>query len=144
MAYAWFVIPIMPGIIDQIIGTIFTGQYGTYKVAKTVVGNPLYNQYQSAGYGPPYTTYAAAVAEAKSLSKTAKKNAVPPIGTNPAQNATPAAIAFGLSVSGIAGWFMRGMKVLFGGVLIVLGISKLTGADNKITQLASKIPVVPV
>lgn len=49
-----------------------------------------------------------------------------------------------LSVSGIAGWFFRALKVLFGGILMIVGIAKLTGADNKITQLASKIPVVPV
>jgi hypothetical protein len=41
-----------------------------------------------------------------------------------------------LQVTGIAAWFVRGLKVVFGGILIILGISHLTGADNKITELA--------
>jgi hypothetical protein len=49
-----------------------------------------------------------------------------------------------LSVTGIAGWFFRGLKIIFGGILMIIGVSKLTGADNKITQLASKVPVIPV
>ena len=47
-------------------------------------------------------------------------------------------------VSGIAGWFFRGLKIVFGGILMIIGVSKLTGADNKIVQLASKVPVIPV
>jgi hypothetical protein len=133
----------MPGILDQIVGTIFTGQYGTYKVVKTFRGHPLYDQYKAASY-QSFNTYAAAVAAAKSDSKTAKANAVPPIGANPASNAGPKLPAWSLDIFGISGWFIRGMKVVFGGVLIILGISRLTGVDNKIVQLASKIPVVPV
>jgi hypothetical protein len=44
---------------------------------------------------------------------------------------------FSLDISNVAGWFFRGLKILFGGVLMIIGISKITGVDNKITQLAS-------
>lgn len=65
--------------------------------------------------------------------------------TNAVKKVTDAALpTFGLSVSGISGWFIRAMKVVFGGVLILVGIMHLTGTDNKLTQLASKIPVIPV
>lgn len=55
----------------------------------------------------------------------------------------PGLPTFSLSVSGIAGWFFRALKVIFGGILMIVGISHLTGVDNKIVQLASKIPVIP-
>jgi hypothetical protein len=46
-----------------------------------------------------------------------------------------------LAVSGIAGWFARALKVTLGGVLMIIGLSRLTGVDNKITQLAGKVPL---
>jgi hypothetical protein len=45
---------------------------------------------------------------------------------------------FSLGVTGIAGWFVRGLKVLVGGILMILAISHLTGASNKVTALAGK------
>jgi hypothetical protein len=52
--------------------------------------------------------------------------------------------SWSLILGGISGWFFRGLKVVFGGILMIVGISKLLNVDNKIVQLASKIPVVPV
>lgn len=49
-----------------------------------------------------------------------------------------------LQISGISGWFLRGLKVLFGGVMMVIGISHMLGLDNKITQLAGQIPIMPL
>lgn len=66
------------------------------------------------------------------------KGAQNAITNNPATNALDKSLRFGLHVQGIAGWFFRGLKVLVGGILILIGISKLTGADNKITQMAAK------
>lgn len=40
-----------------------------------------------------------------------------------------------LSGSGLAGWFLRGVKMLFGGILMISAISHLTGLDNKAAQL---------
>jgi hypothetical protein len=48
-----------------------------------------------------------------------------------------------LKVSGITSYFFRGLRILFGGILIIIGVSKFTGADNKIVQLAGKVPVLP-
>ena len=47
-----------------------------------------------------------------------------------------------LDIQGISGWFKRGLKVLFGGVLMIVGVSKLMNVDNKITALAGKVPVL--
>jgi hypothetical protein len=47
-----------------------------------------------------------------------------------------------LAATGLSGWFMRGLKVLFGGVLMITGVSKLLNVDNRITQLAGKVPVL--
>lgn len=49
-----------------------------------------------------------------------------------------------LAVTGVSGWFMRGLKIAFGGVLIILGVSRLTGAENAITSAASKVKVIPL
>lgn len=54
------------------------------------------------------------------------------------------ALTYSFGVSGIAGWFFRGLKIVLGGVLIVLGLSRITGAANAITQAAAKVPVIPV
>lgn len=48
-----------------------------------------------------------------------------------------------LIVSGISGWFVRGLKMLFGGVLMIMAILHLTGASNKVTEVAGKaIPLL--
>jgi hypothetical protein len=48
--------------------------------------------------------------------------------------------SWSLVFSGISGWFFRGLKVLFGGILVIIGVSRLTGIDNKVVQLATKVP----
>jgi hypothetical protein len=96
---------------------------------------------------PGTATEAQAAAEAR---KEFPKGAAPTGSAKKAigqsvQNTVGGALpTFGLSVTGVSGWFTRAMKVLFGAVLMILGISRLTGADNKIVQLASKVPVIPV
>lgn len=40
--------------------------------------------------------------------------------------------------------WIRVAKMILGGALIIVGISKMTGASNVITQAAEKIPVVPL
>jgi hypothetical protein len=143
MAYAWFVIPVQPGLLSQVIGT-FTGSHGSYRVEKTVVGNPLYERDLRAGYGPPYTTYPAAAAAARRLAATAKANTTPGIipGEQPgaADTSVKPALSWALSARGLAGWFFRGLKILFGGILVILGVARLTGADNAVTKLAMKAP----
>lgn len=44
-----------------------------------------------------------------------------------------------LGITGIAAWFARGLKVLFGGILIVAGILKLTNTDKTLNQV---LPIV--
>ena len=39
-----------------------------------------------------------------------------------------------LSLSGVGAWFARGLKLLFGGILMIVAVLHLTGADNKLTQ----------
>lgn len=142
-APAWFVIPVQPGLISQVIG-VFTGSHGTYKVVKTFVGHPLYEQYLHQGFGPPYPSYAAAAAEARTLATQARANTTPPLvpGEQPgaADTSVKPALSWILHGTGFAGWFRRGLKLLFGGILMIIGVAKLTGADNTITQLALRVP----
>jgi hypothetical protein len=50
--------------------------------------------------------------------------------------------SWSLIASGFTGYFVRGLKILFGGILIVLGISHATGLDNAVTRLAGKAALV--
>jgi hypothetical protein len=61
-------------------------------------------------------------------------------GTGTAKGLSSLYPSWSLVFSGISGWFFRGLKVLFGGILAIIGVSRLTGIDNKITQLATKVP----
>jgi hypothetical protein len=49
-----------------------------------------------------------------------------------------------LDISGLKDWFFRGLMVAGGLGLMAYGISKLLNVENTITEVASKIPVVPV
>lgn len=75
-------------------------------------------------------------------------------GTNPAgefgagQQAASNALS-GLSAIGDffsrlaqANTWVRVGKVVVGGLMLIIGVSKMTGADNQIVRLASKIPVI--
>lgn len=66
---------------------------------------------------------------------------------NPAGDANAAKAAqttWALGVTGIADWFFRGLMVAGGIFLMGLGVSKMLNVENKITEIATKIPVVPV
>jgi hypothetical protein len=91
----------------------------------------------------PFRTQQAAQAYADAIGK---NTLIPTPGTPIVGNVqAPSLPKWLLNITGLSGWFMRGMKVVFGGVLIILGISRLTGVDNKITQIVSKMPVpIPV
>jgi hypothetical protein len=52
--------------------------------------------------------------------------------------------SFTLDISGIAGWFIRALKVICGLGLMAIDVSKLLNVDNKITQLASNLKRIPV
>jgi hypothetical protein len=39
---------------------------------------------------------------------------------------------------------IRAAKIFIGGILVIVGVMKLTGADSAVINVASKIPVVPV
>lgn len=99
--------------------------------------------------GGPYATQAAAEKAhpgTETTSPTDRGNA-PASGVAPGStNATPSQLpSFSLLFSGISGWFYRGLKVLFGGVLILIGVSHLTGLSNKLTQTANKlVPIAEV
>jgi hypothetical protein len=78
----------------------------------------------------PYPTKAAAQA--------ALKSGVLPVAVQQSET------GFNLEASGFADWFFRGLKILLGGILMILGLSRLTGAENIVTRTASKIKVIPV
>jgi hypothetical protein len=49
-----------------------------------------------------------------------------------------------LDISGLKAWFFRGLMVAGGLFLMGYGVSKMLNVENKVTEIASKIPVVPV
>jgi hypothetical protein len=99
------------------------------------------------GLAGPYPTEAAAEA----AMATAEKTGTAPAGSQPESNGptnTEGLAAnlpsWGLEVSGLKDWFFRGLMVAGGLGLMAYGISKLLNVENTITEVASKIPVVPV
>lgn len=94
----------------------------------------------------PYTTKAQAEAEANPNSSTLSV-----IGLGASQGLQHAAnpfsgvnLSWSLVLSGFKDWFVRGLKMVFGGILVILAVSHLTGLDNKVTQLAGKAVPIPV
>jgi hypothetical protein len=153
MADAWFVIPVQPGLLSQIAG-YFKGSSGTYRVAKTVVGNPLYDQYMQAGYGPPYSSYAAAAAAAKQAAATGKANALPGAGFSgvpPGSSANKGPSFAGLAAIGDffgrlteGNTWVRVGEVVAGLILLGIGLNAMfkgkpmniiTGATGKIAKV---------
>lgn len=41
-------------------------------------------------------------------------------------------------------FWLRAAKVVIGGVLLIVGLSKIAGVDNAITEAVKKVPIVPV
>ena len=62
--------------------------------------------------------------------------------TNGLENAAKAANlipGWGLVASGLSGWFFRGLKIIFGGVIIIAGILKLSGKEDIVTKGGVKV-----
>lgn len=151
-APAWFVVPVQPGLLSQIAG-YFKGSSGTYKVVKTFVSQPLYNQYTAAGYGPPYDTYAAAVTAAKEFAAKGKANALPgsgfsgiPPGSSAQQGPKLGNPLAGLAAIGDffqrlsqANTWIRAGQVLAGLVLIAAGVARITHAIPAATKIATAV-----
>jgi hypothetical protein len=41
-------------------------------------------------------------------------------------------------------FWLRAVKVIVGGVLLIVGLSRITGVDNAVTNAVKKVPVVPI
>lgn len=59
----------------------------------------------------------------------------------PVLNGKIPVLSWALQGSGLAGWFLRGLKILLGGVLITIGLARITGADSEVGKLAGKVPI---
>lgn len=55
--------------------------------------------------------------------------------------AAAATTGWSLVVKGITPYFMRGLKIIFGGVLIITGIAKMTNAKQEILSTAVKAAI---
>lgn len=118
---------------DSVLTVVATSVQGARAAAEKQLGNSA----AIASIQGPYNSQAAA--SASGAAGAAAQGKINQSGKLP--SLLP---SFSLIVQNIAPWFFRGLKILFGGVLLVLGISHLTGADNAVTQLAGKVPVLPV
>jgi hypothetical protein len=110
-----------------------------------------YDQYHSLGY-PEFNTQAAA----QSFINTRNNSLT--LSPNPASAAVQAATGndtaagqskgiLGDITAGITGFsgtnfVLRAVKVIIGGVLLLIGLAHITGADNQIMNAARKVPVV--
>lgn len=70
---------------------------------------------------------------------TATKN-----GAEAAAKATLGNITGGITGFSGTNFVLRALKIIVGGVLVIVGIAHLTGADNAITKVVSKVPLIPV
>lgn len=94
--------------------------------------------------GGPYSTEAAAE---KAYPQGSTVGGTPTVASKtgpPTSSDAPISLSWSLVFGSFSGWFVRGVKVIIGGILMVLAISRLTGTSNKVTELASNIKVVPV
>lgn len=88
----------------------------------------------------PYTTLAAAQAYLKVGAQNAN-TPVPGVQVKPGgglavTNPLNGLLHWALNVTGISGWFARALKVGFGGILMIMGIAKLTHSEDKILKVA--------
>jgi len=135
---SWWVVP--EGTIGEMVGDLVGIAKGTLAVGSAVHVVSASARPASAVAGP-YDTQAEAQAEANSINE--PLTAATSGSNNPVNQAATGALGWNLSLSGFTGWFLRGLKILFGGVLIILAVSHLTGLSNKITQTAgSAVPVL--
>lgn len=65
-------------------------------------------------------------------------------GSTPAPTVANLGNLFNIGVKGLANWFFRALLVGGGLFLMIAGISKMANVDNKILQVASKVPVMPL
>lgn len=94
--------------------------------------------------GGPYQSQAAA---AKAFPGGSAGSVTPPAGEPPpvVSDKPTQFPSFSLLLSGISGWFTRGLKLVFGGILMIIGISHLTGLSNSLTRAAGKVaPIAAV
>ena len=106
---------------------------GLTRVTWTVVED---SKSPGTGAKGPYVTQAQAQSEADTLNGTQDQTVV--------QQTADSALDYSLHASGLKDWFFRGLMVAGGLFLMAYGVAKLTNAENKLTEIASKIPVIPV
>jgi len=105
-------------------------------------GNPQVSE-QLVKWKGPFATEA----EAKTAQNPQQQSANPVYdAVNAAQNATgalsiPASIGNFFAALGNANTWIRVAKVIVGGVLLIVGLVHITGADNKVASIARKVPV---
>ena len=91
----------------------------------------------------PYTTQAAANAAIAGIqSKTPAQGEAGQVVNNVAN--LLGKITGGIIDFSGTNFFLRALKVVVGGVLVIVGFMRMTGAENAITKVASKVPIIPV
>jgi hypothetical protein len=91
----------------------------------------------------PFTTQAAANAAIPGIqAKTPAAGEGQQVASN--AGATLANITGGITGFSGTNFVLRALKIVVGGVLVIVGISKLTGTTNAVTKAVSKVPIVPL
>jgi hypothetical protein len=138
----WVVLSGQQSFWNRFVGPLIGDETGLAQVAATAAVVQSATR-PASYYKGPYATQAEAEQQADAYnSPSAGSEAEEALNKGPASGSGQP-FSWQLLIHGVAPWFFRGLKLLFGGVLMIVGISRLTGADNKIVQLASKIPVIP-
>lgn len=127
MAFAeWFVAPPLVGGPNQ---------YGVVEATSQAEATKL----KAEGYGTPYSSKAAATAAASAATKEA---------TSTETDLTVSGSLLGtlaqfLGVSKISGTnlMVRAVKVIVGGIMLIVGLAHMTGAANDLAAAARKVPL---
>jgi hypothetical protein len=131
---AWFVgaPTVMP--LGTTTDTVTKAQQHYIVVEATTKGQ--FDQYISNGLKGPYFSASDATTKSNSQTASAQSTETKPI-------TPPNVFAYLAKITGISGTnlVLRGLKVIIGGVLLLVGIVKLSGATGKIAAIASKVPI---
>jgi hypothetical protein len=123
---------------EWFLGPPVLGGANQYQVAEAV-NQAQATKLQGEGYKGPYATKALAQSAANAATSTATSTEFNPSLPNPLSGVD--AIGAFFNKLGEANTWIRVGKVIIGGLLLVVGLVHITGADNAIASAARKVPL---
>jgi hypothetical protein len=123
---------------EWFVGPPVLGGANQYQVAEAATAAEA-AKLQGEGYKGPYATKAEAQSAANTATSKATSTEFNPSLPNPLSGVN--AIGAFFNKLGEANTWIRAGKVIIGGLLLVVGLVHITGADNAIASAARKVPL---